>query len=73
MQNKIIVEIRNEPQPIKTSMLELQIAYKLYMGTDKDLEDAIHLWHLFKSSINQDIFWGFIIRLKAQDKVKVLK
>jgi len=73
LQNKIIVEIRNEIQLIKTSKLELQIAYKLYMSSDKDLEDAIHLWHLFKSSINQDLFWGFIIRLNAQDKVKVLE
>ncbi|WP_461863162.1 hypothetical protein [Thermococcus sp.] len=30
------------------SPIELQIAYKLYLGSDKDYEDALFLYELFK-------------------------
>ncbi|MEA3378641.1 MAG: nucleotidyltransferase [Nanoarchaeota archaeon] len=31
-------------------ILESQIAFKLYLGSDKDLEDAEHLWTIFKEN-----------------------
>ncbi|ACS32740.1 hypothetical protein [Thermococcus gammatolerans] len=37
---------------IYISPIELQIAYKLYLGTDKDLEDAFFLYELFKEKID---------------------
>ena len=30
---------------------ELQIAYKLYLGTQKDIEDAVHLYTLFEQAL----------------------
>ncbi|GAB6135852.1 hypothetical protein [Thermococcus prieurii] len=38
---------------IYISPIELQIAYKLYLGTDKDLEDAFFLYELFKDKIDR--------------------
>lgn len=33
------------------SPIELQIPYKLYLGSDKDIEDAVYLWDIFKGNI----------------------
>lgn len=37
------------------SSLETQIAYKLLLGSDKDIEDARYLFELFRESIDQKI------------------
>jgi hypothetical protein len=34
------------------SPIELQIPYKLYLGSDKDIEDAVYLWDIFKGNID---------------------
>jgi len=34
------------------SPLEMQVAYKLYLGSEKDLEDAKHLYELFKEKLD---------------------
>lgn len=36
----------------KVSPIELQIAYKLYLGSDKDLSDAVFLYTLFEKVID---------------------
>ena len=38
---------------IKIAPLELQIAYKLYLGSDKDIADAVFLYVLFKPVLEQ--------------------
>lgn len=37
---------------IKIAPLELQIAYKLYLGSEKDLGDAVFLYTLFRKALN---------------------
>ncbi|MBU2100026.1 hypothetical protein KKB11_02230, partial [Candidatus Micrarchaeota archaeon] len=71
LENKVKVELNNEI--LYTSKMELQIAYKLYLGSDKDIEDAIHLWQEFKNSLNKELFKGFVKRLKVENKVKELE
>ena len=44
------VEWRNEK--LNTSEIELQIAFKLYLGSEKDFEDAKHLYIIFKEQLN---------------------
>ena len=39
---------------IKVSPLELQIAYKLYLGSEKDIGDAVFLYDLFRELINNE-------------------
>ncbi|MFZ8789656.1 MAG: hypothetical protein ACO2OZ_08335 [Acidilobaceae archaeon] len=44
--------IVNKKHLIKIAPLELQIAYKLYLGSEKDLEDAVFLYTLFRKALN---------------------
>jgi hypothetical protein len=36
------------------SPLEIQIAYKLFLGSEKDIEDALYLWEIFKDHLDRD-------------------
>jgi len=64
------------------SPLELQIAYKLFLaadGTDeelqadKDIEDARHLYKLFKEKINKEELLTFINKLNVEKKLRLLE
>jgi len=55
-----------------TSNLELQVAFKLYLGSDKDIEDAIHLWETFKKNLDHDYIARFAERLGVQNRLKEL-
>jgi hypothetical protein len=71
LKNKIKVIIENNVLFI--SPLELQIAYKLYLGSeklDKDMEDARHLYKLFKDNLDEEKLTLFIRKLKAEHKFK---
>ncbi len=79
-ENKIRVIIKDKVFLI--SPLELQIAYKLFLAAegideelkaDKDIEDARHLYKLFKEKINKDELRIFITKLNAEKKFKFLK
>lgn len=71
LKNKLIVEINGEK--LITSKMELQIAFKLYLGSDKDIEDAIHLWQIFKGRLSMEVFNGFVKRLQVEGRVKELE
>ena len=70
LRNKIIVELNGER--LSTSKMELQIAFKLYLGSDKDIEDAIHIWEIFKGRLDMALFRGFARKLGVEDKIKLL-
>jgi hypothetical protein len=36
------------------SPIEIQIPYKLSLGSDKDIEDALYLWEIFRGYIDHD-------------------
>ena len=71
VKNKIEVQLGEEK--IFTSKMELQIAFKLYLGSDKDIEDAIHLWRVFKKTIDKELFMGFVKRLNVEGRLKELE
>jgi hypothetical protein len=48
------------------SPIELQIPYKLYLGSDKDIEDAIYLWDIFKGKIEVNRLRGFMKALNVR-------
>ncbi len=65
-----------------TSPLELQIAYKLSLmakgdieeiSSDKDFEDAKHLYELFKEDLDKDKLEYFIKLFKVKDKMEILE
>ncbi|HOB43932.1 MAG TPA: hypothetical protein PLK04_11025 [Bacillota bacterium] len=37
------------------SLIDLQITYKLYLWSDKDIEDAVYLWVLFREMLDGDL------------------
>ncbi len=48
---------------MKIGSLELQLAYKLYLGSEKDYEDAAHLYTIFKDDIDKVKLSMFIKKL----------
>ena len=65
LDNKLKVDINSESLFI--SPLELQIAYKLFLGSEKDIEDAKFLFEIFKDQLNEEVFNSFLDSLKQQD------
>lgn len=52
---------------IKISPIELQIPYKLVLGSGKDMEDARHLYKLFKEILDESLLKYFLEKLDKED------
>ncbi len=70
LDNAIHVNLGNEELYI--SPLELQIAYKLFLGSEKDIEDARFLFKLFREHLNKSKLYEFVRQLKVNEKMKYL-
>lgn len=68
--NKIKVIL--ETGEIFISPIEMQIAYKLFLGSEKDLEDAKHLYKLF-DNINKEELNNLISKLKVKEKFRLIQ
>lgn len=55
------------------SPIEMQIAYKLSLTSNKDLEDAKHLYVLFNEKINKEELAKLISKFKVNDKFEIIK
>jgi hypothetical protein len=53
--------------------LELQTAYKLYLGAQKDIEDAVHLYTLFEESLSEARLETWVRRLDVEDEYERLR
>jgi hypothetical protein len=61
--HRITVDINGHLVPL--APFELQIAYKLYMGSAKDLEDARHLLVVLDERLNRPELQSFLVRLSV--------
>lgn len=61
------------PNFLFISPLEMQIAYKLYLGSEKDLEDAKHLYELFKDKIDFEELENLLKDFKIKEKLNLIK
>ena len=52
-------------QHLFISSIEVQIAFKMYLGSEKDLEDARHLWIIFKEHLNREKLKYFADQLRV--------
>ncbi len=52
------------------SPLELEIPYKLYLGSQKDIEDARFLYRFFENHLNYDVLQQFNQKLKTRELFK---
>jgi len=48
------------------SPIELQIPYKLYLGSDRDIEDAAYLWDIFEEKMDKLLLKTFMKALKVK-------
>jgi len=69
--NKIKVLI--DKNMLFLSPIEMQISYKLFLGSDKDMEDAKHLYVLFSEKLNKEELIYFANKLKVIDKLETIK
>lgn len=71
LENSIIARIGDRSLPI--GQLELQIAYKLHLDTQKDFEDAVHLYILFEESLSSEELETWVRKLDVGDQYDRLK
>ncbi|MDO8633881.1 MAG: hypothetical protein Q7K34_01150 [archaeon] len=64
------VEVLLNNNKIMTSEMELQIAFKLSLGSDKDFEDARHLYNIFKEHLDTDLLKNQISELGVQKRAE---
>lgn len=55
------------------SPLELQIAYKLYLESEKDFEDALHLFSVFKEDLQAEKLEKYSKKLEVEEKLDELR
>ena len=68
MANKIEVILNGSR--IVTSELEMQIAFKLKLGSDKDFEDAKHLYEVFKGHLDMNLLKAQINELEVVNEAE---
>ncbi len=56
---------------INISELELQIAFKLKLGSQKDIEDARHLFKLFQKYLNRKLLLSYIREFRVEREAEV--
>lgn len=71
LENALTARIGGNAIPI--GPLELQIAYKLYLGTRTDIEDAVHLYTLFEGSLSVPRLEHWVARLDVEDEYERLR
>ena len=52
---------------------EQQIAYKLFLGTEKDFEDALHLYTVFREQLDIDTLETYTEELEVTDRYAELR
>lgn len=55
---------------ILISPIEMQISYKLYLGSEKDIEDAVHVYQIFKEKLDKNLLDELIQKLDVKDKAE---
>ncbi len=60
------VPVTLNKETIYISPLELQIAYKLYLGSDKDIEDAFFLYEMFKDHLDRGALSDYAEKLRVE-------
>jgi succinate dehydrogenase flavin-adding protein (antitoxin of CptAB toxin-antitoxin module) len=48
------VEVNLPGVRVYISPIDIQIAYKMYLGSQKDIEDALYLWEIFKDDLDHE-------------------
>lgn len=68
MDNKIKVTF-NTKYSMYIAPIELQVAFKLWLSSDKDYEDARYIYNIFKAYIDVKKLRGFITELRVKKEI----
>jgi len=60
-------------ETVSIGPIELQIAYKLSLGAQKDIEDAVHLYTLFEERLSVPRLEEWVTRLNVETEYERLK
>ncbi len=66
LQKAVTVKV-NKKYEIKIGPMELQLAYKLKLGSEKDLLDASHLYEIFRNDIDKQELKLFVKKLNISE------
>ncbi len=70
---KNALDVRLKGREVRISPLELQIAYKLFLGSEKDIEDARFLFKLLEEHLDREVLAGFIRQFEIpEERVEML-
>lgn len=58
---------------VAISPLELQIAYKLFLSSEKDFEDALHLYEVFGGQLDEDRLQKYVTELEVTEDYDELR
>ena len=72
LENRVKV-ILNDKNFLYISPIEIEIPYKLYLGSEKDIEDAIYLWDLFKECLDKKMLFKFMKHLNVSGEIYGIK
>ena len=65
LQNKTLAIVNNEKLSI--SPIELQISFKLFLRSEKDIEDAKYLYEIFNDKLDIELIKSFNRKLNIED------
>jgi len=71
LDDAITVRLRGEP--LRDVSIELQIAYKLDMGTPKDYEDALYLYEVAGQNLTSSELERYVTKLGVEDEYEQLQ
>jgi len=63
------IEVQVNHHALFISPLELQIAFKVSLGSEKDIEDAVYLYEIFKDKLDKSLLREFGRKFNIVDKI----
>lgn len=66
--NSMTARITGAGAELPIGPLELQVAYKLYLDTPKDFEDAVHLFSMFEENLSAPELQRWVTKLDVEDQ-----
>ncbi|MFB6219134.1 MAG: hypothetical protein ABEH77_08170 [Halobacteriaceae archaeon] len=68
LENSLTATIGSDGVELPVGPLELQIAYKLFLGSRTDFEDAVHLYALFEETLSTDDLRRWVETLGVEEE-----
>ena len=64
LRNRVNVKL-NKKFSFYISPIEIEIPYKIYLGSEKDIEDALYLWSIFQEKLDKRLMGRFMKELNV--------